>query len=254
MTCETNYRALATESERIRTALVSMRAAGVGRGKAITMCATARNESDNFWTEPRVLTIPEQYEDIPCWSCRTIVGLEFARIEGGVMFYRPSLRPGSAAYQWLASHGWASDLGSRGIAVTLRMAVPGGPEIAAFLEYVMQNRLSGLLDQFSIGPTQMYLAVHFGAGKNFPDWNALFRFYLSNSAGRIANQVTYYSGWTPGDDPTDRNRGIAWLRANQTGGSDNGLATRYWEGTGYTPFSESLRICTAAANAIGWTA
>lgn len=258
MSCTANYLALST-SDRIRTALAELKAGGVPRGKAITMVAIARNESANIWVRPRTTqtsaTPGTTYAPLPCWSCRTIVGLEVVHPSGGlpnVAYYRQSimLPENAAARAWLTANGWLSVLPS-GPAVTRDMNVAGGDAIAAFLEWVMIHRAKTLLDQFSIGPTQLYLPVHFRANGEFPDWNALFRFYMANNAA-VIGKVIKYSGWTPGDDPTQRDRGIAWLEANQTGSYPSGIATKYWDGVGYVPLKESLRIATAAAQSIGY--
>lgn len=258
MTCSVDYFPLST-SDRIRAALREMQAGGVPRGKAITMVAIARNESANIWVRPRntqtAATPGTTYAPKACWSCRTIVGLEFVRPDGAlpnVNYYRKSiLLPENApARDWLIKNGWLSLLAS-GPAITREMNVAGGDAIAAFLEWVMIHRAKTLLDQFSIGPTQLYLPVHFRAGSEFPDWNALFKFYMANNAAVIGRAIIY-NGWTPGDDPTQRARGIAWLEANQTGSYPTSIGTKYWDGVGYVPFKESLRIVTAAAQSIGY--
>jgi hypothetical protein len=135
--------------------------------------------------------------------------------------------------------------------------------MAKFFEWVGDKRKFRLLDQFSLGPTMMWMAYSGEGAKAirenpidwvaqtksaapprdnaWPDsWDEIFHFYTSASAGDLGKKITYMdwprSGihWYPANDPTDKEKIVKWLTAHV--GNANGAAA-------YAPrFEQSLAL------------
>jgi len=120
------------------------------------------------------------------------------------------------------------------------MKSPNSDAVAIFFEWAMDNRKAKLLDNFSIGPTMMYLAQSgpfLSSGQpscGFPaTWDDIFAFYTASTIAAIAPRLTYLdqgctgiSGY-PADHPDDDANNIKWL-LHQVGMGSQAATEQYY--------------------------
>jgi hypothetical protein len=249
-------------------ALLECMAAGVDREKAISVLALTWRE-----TAMRILT-PRSGQaelDASC-DCRTVVGMELVQGQ-----FRQSLAADQEAIDFLTTSGFAI-AGQNGLQPAGGLGNPNtdGSSTALFFEYVVTNRKAHLLDQFSIGPTQMHLfwsalmPVTPNTRPGQPDgqnrcgwpstWEELWTLYISDSVPTLLDQVTYLDPpctnglpypASPTGDP--HSKSVAWL-AKHTGNSND--AEKYWQGIGSNDpsraYQNALFVCQQQAALIGY--
>jgi len=147
------------------------------------------------------------------------------------------------------------------------LGLPNGEKQALFFEWVLAHRRANLLDQFSLGPTQIYLglspvAITPSACGHFDTWDDMFDFWTSVTIKEVMDRIVYLEPpctstpypSAPGGDP--RAKGIAWL-THHTG--NTAAATAYYDGSDLPPniqqgmaFSNSIFLVNKQASALGY--
>lgn len=239
----------------------------IERAAAISYTALSVNESTVLWTLAR------PWGGEIC-QCRVIVAFEFENYSD--FAFRPSLRNDPTGIAKASELGLVTG-GPKGAHGTSKAQRAGGDEIALFFEWVVAHRRGDLLDNFSIGPTQQWLAnssLHRGQGAGacgfFEEWEHLWGYYLAYSvewgesnAGVVLADVTYLDPGTcidqpyPADAPGDpRENSIRWL-TRHTG--NRPTATKYYDGTlpsmvndPSKAYKNALFVTTDEANKIGY--
>jgi hypothetical protein len=259
---------------------------GIGRAAAQTILTTSLQECKWQFIMPRQGGIGNPLVDMDgdisngllydtdCWHCRACVGLEPYR---GNHYY-PSTTLDQETVDWLDSQGMIGAFNQSINAWQVPAKVynnPNGSDIARFFEWTLINRKGNNLPNFSIGPTQMWLAQScvtpadhqpsWGCLDNFPDsWEKIFAYYMSPTVGAIGATImdTQYAniGAYPfRDDGSFRgtSTAISFLGNYQVGryqapGAPDGVMAnalyyfRYWgypgefAGSGYMPWDPNM--------------
>jgi hypothetical protein len=148
---------------------------------------------------------------------------------------------------------------------------PGGPatqpnsdSLAAFFDWVIVKRKADLLDNFSLGPTQMHMlwsAVKKGVPRcGWPNtWEEIWAVWTADGIAKLMNSITYldpacgapvYPG-TPVGDP--HSKSVNWL-SKHTG--NKASAELYWSGANVNDksvaYSNALFMTNKMADSIGY--
>lgn len=235
-----NYAALSV-TDRIKTAYDQMMAAGVKKGKAITLLAISQNEVDWIWNQPRASDL--YFGPLGCDNCRVVIGWEYGLKEGKRTVREPPSNPQHLAH--LVDRGILLPDGSPGSKLSSNL----GWARTYWFEYTVATRDAKSLGNFSIGPTMMFLLYQW-PGNFGSSWDKLWEFYTANDAGIIANGAKMYDAWGtwPADAPDDKALAVKWL-SKQTGAfnQSNGktAAENYYDGGGpggYKSFKKGMDL------------
>jgi len=260
-----------------------LQTAGVSRAKAVSLVALSGREVDYIWWEQRdtIATRKIGAPENEC-LCRQVIGLERERTQVG---YQLSTCTDAEAIAFLQAQGMVQAGGPHGCKPAGKAAQPDGA--ADYFEWCMARKKGKLLDNFSVGPTQMYLrfffepafhpgqVVHCGMFQSFED---IWSFYTNpgpvpdegpanlgdlsapDQPAILLEHITYL-------DPICLGPGIQYPGAPTGGGKANvvawltrhvGNATgadKYYEGAGIGPgkaYKNMLFIANQAADAIGY--
>jgi hypothetical protein len=248
-----------SEDKRIVQAYTDMMAAGVNKYKAQSLIPISMNESTTIWCLPRAaqgLWFPPQ----GCGNCRQIIGWEYGikKDANGNNHYVVRHLPTDPTFRsWLQAIGVINADGTP----SAKMLNAGRePLAAAWFERAFSMRDVQSLQNFSLGPTQMFLywsTLFQGkpTGNGYPStWEDLWSFYTLADAGEVANRLVYmdpghnpYAKEYPAQDPTNEALGTAWL-TNQVGNATG--ASAYWNGNGFRSYSKNLLHVIALTNSI----
>jgi len=256
--CLTDYKTIPLPGgsfrDRIRRALQEAKAAQISRAKAVSYIALSVRESNVEWTTVRVPDLGAQ----SC-LCRTTVGLELAS------FRPPRFRDSAAndvgARLFLVANGMAVEDGT-GLKATGDSLKPNSAGIARFFEFIVARRAEALLDNISLGPTQLWLKFAFNpAACGRPgSWEAIWALYLSVDVAEVLQRTTYLDTGTCTSNPfpgtiggDPKAKSVAWL----TGHTGNAVAAeKYYEGTGINESSKAYKnalfITNQEADSIGY--
>lgn len=259
-----------TSAARADAVLKILKASNAPRDHAITAVAISMSECMAMWLQKRSADLPYK---LPCYACRTCVGLEGLPVEG-ILMWQPSMTKDPLVVGALIGAGAIVDAppnkftyqGTTYYRVMGGAKEPNGDTLAAFFETMLIHRRASMLSSFSLGPTQMWLAQTkmsqdwqakygrkvSGSGlvPSFPQtWDELAAVYFSQTACNVLDATSYLKGTTwPSTQPDNRTVGINFLAGRQTGGtSDPGSSAELY----YDKFFKgNLRYCVAAWNAI----
>jgi hypothetical protein len=252
-----------TPQERMDTALTDLIGGGIARNKAISLVALSVSESSIFWTVARSALMenvisnaaggPANLPVKECWPVRTAIGIEpetwITRANGSRIGTLPtSLADGSSdnytvitflqAAQMLSATKDSGEGTPRFTFMGPAMQ-PNSGAISQFFETVVYYRLADWLKVFSIGPTQMWLALSGPAGGTasaWPHtWEDIWAFYTQHTVADLANRITYLDDATPwpADDDSQANV-LRWL-SHQTGSGVNSTRTLCYYSTDTCP-------------------
>jgi hypothetical protein len=139
---------------------------------------------------------------------------------------------------YLLNKGWIKQLDANKVQYVKNQKAPfytvsgalagvGTQGMADFFEWTLDKRKGFLLNNFSIGPTMMWMAYSGEAARAglvaqkdvaWPDtWDDIFDFYMTTDAGTLGKEITYLdkartgSSFYPADDRTDDDKIIHWL-------------------------------------------
>lgn len=257
-------RAGTDRQEIVRRILEAIQPTGYPRDRLTAYLALSYRETDIVW-----LTQRPNADDAQC-PCRTSVGLE--RSSGGA--YKMSTRSDPEALAFLAANGLIQP-GPAGDRPANSAAEPGGQGVALFFEWVVAHRKAALLDNFSLGPTQMHLywsaLRHPGGRCGFPEtWEEVWDFYNSQTYSNVATYLQYMDPpcWTkpsPGAVVMpNRDQVIAWLNGHTGGAHDAhgySVSEAYYEGAAwknlpavpaYKAYKNAIAEARMLADAVGY--
>jgi len=188
------------------TAVKSLMDAGMAKNKAVSIVAVSQIECCGSWSQSRETDMI--FDQTPCWTMRQGVSLERpsndAPASVKVMYSSGMKDPDALAY--LQSRGLAT-LTQFGLAATDKLLPPNNwcgtntTEVARWLEWTIMNRKANLLQNFSVGPTMIWLAesgpgVQAGLtpnmGCSFPaTWDDIFNLYMAQVPIAAGNAINY---------------------------------------------------------------
>lgn len=179
--CEGSYNLIRTIHERMRSALIAMRAGGVPRDLAVAVVALSEGESGVQWKLTRPLP-----DDADC--CGQIIG-----VESRVQSFTTRLYDDQEALNWLRDRGWLGwDPTTNTVAPAGGFGNPAQPQNAMlFFEYLAANRKYETMKVLSIGPTQRW--IRWGETCGGPaDVDEAWAFYSESDPARLLmNHLKY---------------------------------------------------------------
>lgn len=235
---------LTARNNRATVALAAARDNAIDKAFAITAVAISMSECNANWIIPRRGEMPY---DLACYPSRICVGIEpYARSDvGGSGAWYPSVVAEPVTLTEIQNLGGAREEGGLQL-ITGDFTKPNTDTAATLFEFALVNRDPALLKAFSIGPTQMWMAQTpmsiqyvqavgkegvYPAGQpaTFPQtWEDIFDFYTSRDTPNVFKHLDYIkSGTLPGEDPTNKDAAISWLKRVQTGNAA-GIAESYY--------------------------
>jgi len=252
---------LGNEDNRIVAAFKEMVAGGVDPFKARSLITISMNETNTVWTVPRLRDDKQLWYPTPTACCRLVIGWEFAgsRDNPGVRHLPAS----PADRDQLVKMGVIDAAGKP--TTRLKTGADRLTLIAKWFEFTIDRRDALSLQNFSMGPTQMFLFFAKVTGLNagspgFPDsFDDLWDYYTSMDCAAIASHIRYLepsqtkTPW-PAQNPGDRASILQWL-IHQTGFATmpNGkhINENYFDGIGFRPFGKNLNHVIALTTGPG---
>lgn len=237
MDCENDFLAVTpVEPDRLRAVLEYFESLGpltstyngkpISKGLLLSIIALSGPETGYRWNEfRRNAVIFANGDGQPdCAECCTPVGIEWSGTT-----YRRSMKSTTPTGAAILSKGYAIEDGG----MLTRRGQANEPQATRFVfETCVQYRDEAVLDNFSVGPTQMWMGqgqgrIHILGGAEV-NWDRLWAYYTGTASNSASAAALYLDRKPyPFDQPSPDNV-ISWLRA-QTG-STAGIAESYYSG------------------------
>jgi len=218
-----------TNNDRVESALRECMAAKIPFRRAAIVLAASSNETGNTFGIPRT---PELPYPIECYSSRQVLCLEKGKSASNPLPY--SWTSDAKWMKFLSNHGLLNGSGASAYLVSdaAKIDTLEAPNsiLPWLFETIIDQRKLKMINAFSIGPTQMFLAYsplaepQYPMTSRFKNVEDLFDFYMSRSVAENFNGAWYdYLPTTRTDYPTPNSTAAmreSYLSNVQTGTVD----------------------------------